>query len=180
MRLIMLCGVIGSGKDHHAQEYIRTHPNERVEIIRFATPLRNICAKLYNFDATDEVAYEKFKAENRRVMVELGQAMKDEMGQSLFADAVRNYIYTYTEEYSNNVTFIIPDFRFPVEFYPMFDFVPIVIFCNYKSERYELRPEQVTEQMAIWLVGQGYKNGEVFSTYEFEKIMQKYENKFVY
>ena len=176
MRLIMLCGVIGSGKDYHAQEYIRTHPEERVKIIRFATPLRNICAKLFNFDANDEGAYEKFKSENRKTMVDLGQAMKDEMGQSLFADAVRDYISTYTEEYRDDVTFIIPDFRFPVEFYPMFDFAPIVIFCNYKSERYEIRPEQVTEQMAIWLVEQGYVNNQTFSTMEFQKIMQKYQN----
>ena len=169
----MLCGVIGSGKDFYSHEYARNHPNERVEIIRFATPLRNICAKLYNFDANDEVAYEKFKAENRKIMVDLGQAMKDEMGLDIFAVAAGEKMWPRFKE---NITFIIPDFRFPVEFGTMMDFfVPNVVFCNYHSDRYEINPEQVTEQMAIWLVEQGYQHGQVFSALEFEKIMQKYQ-----
>lgn len=169
----MLCGVIGSGKDHYANQYIKAHPKERVEVMKFALPLRRICASLFKFDANDEVAYEKFKAENRQFMVELGQFMKEEMGQNLFARAIADKI----EDMEDRVdTILITDFRFPVEFWSLSErFNVYVIFCNYKSSRYAIRPEQVSEQMAIWLMEEGLYDGMYISASAFSDIMKKYE-----
>lgn len=173
MKVIMLCGVIGSGKDHYANQYVKSHPKERVRIIRFASPLRNICARLFRFNVNDEAEYEKFKAENRQFMVDLGQSMKDEMGQDLFARAVADKIDEMDGEFD---TILITDFRFPIEFWAIAErFNTFIVFCNYKSQRYAIRPEQVSEQMAIWLLEQGIQDGQMFAEVLFSDYVNKYE-----
>jgi hypothetical protein len=176
MKVLLVTGVIGSGKDFFAHEYKKNHPEENVEIIRFATPLRNICAKLYNFDANDDIAYEKFKIENRRFMVELGQSMKDELGQELFAkEVVKKLLVREVED----VTFIIPDFRFPIEYlYMLSDFDIKVVFCNYHSDKYKIIPDQTSEQMAIWMINNGFRNRQEFYREDFYRILNYYENNF--
>jgi len=173
MKVIMLCGVVGSGKDHYANQYVKNHPKERVKIMHFASPLRNICAKLFKFNVNDEDEYEKFKLENRQFMVDLGQSIKDEMGQDIFAKAVADKIADADGSFD---IVIITDFRFPIEFWTISGmFNTFVVFCDYKSGRYATHPEQVTEQMALWLLEQGLQDGQMFGSSLFGDYVKKYE-----
>jgi len=182
MRIILLTGVIGSGKDYFAKEYIKKHPAEKVKELKFAASLRDIVEGMYNIPKGDEAAYEAFKAipANRGFMVKLGQNLKRVYGQEFFAEKIADTIYNDMDVCDTIDTYLISDFRFPIEFWTLFNAFPDklqIIFCDYHSERYELRPEQVSERMAIWLLGEGIKDREQISILNFVLLMKEYEHK---
>ena len=85
MNIILLCGVIGSGKDYYANKYIKDNPDKKVEILRFAEPIRQIAGYVYGFDPSNDVEYADFKEKNRNFLIDLGQGMKNVMGNDIFA-----------------------------------------------------------------------------------------------
>lgn len=179
MKVILVAGVIGSGKDHFADEYIKSHPEEDVKVIRFAEPLREIIEDMYG--VVGDLAYTQWKSvpANRKFMVDLAHAIKKSFGEDFF---VRNLIEKYNLELAVwfPTTFIIPDFRFPYEITSLIrrtllsDNWVSVVFCNFHSHRYEIREDQESERMAIWLKDK-LNDGDTIIGGDFLKLISKYE-----
>jgi len=181
MRIILLAGVIGSGKSFYANQYKQEHPEEKVVCLNFAASLRDIVEGMYNIPKGDEQAYTEWKSkpENRKLMVDLGRELKRVYGDDFFAEKVADTIFNDMDTCETKDTYIISDFRFPIEFWTMlqaFSNNLQIIFCNYKSDRYELRPEQVSEQMAIWLLGKGIEDRTELGVGFFAELMKEYES----
>lgn len=176
MKIILITGVIGSGKDYLAKQYIKDHPQERVKVLKFAQSLRDVTEGMHNLPKGDDAAYEAFKAipENREFMVVLGQNLKRVYGENFFAIKVAQDIERLQYDYD---TFIVTDFRCPIEFWTLTKICTDieVMFADYHSYRYTLIPEQETEKMAIWLKEKGFKDRQVFTEYEFMCILVGYE-----
>lgn len=200
MKIILLTGVIGSGKDFYAEEYTRLNPTEKIKHLHFAGTLRDITEGMFNIPKGDDKAYTEFKSvpENRKFMVDLGQNLKRVYGENFFAEKIANTIlneigdnkdlevrcigvdgaWVISDDSGEAITYLVSDFRFPVEFWTMYsnfqDKLEIV-FCDYHSDRYELRPEQESEQMAIWLLSKGLRDREKISVERFIELMREYE-----
>ena len=172
MKVYLVCGVIGSGKDFFFKKYKRENPKERIEQLVIANSLRLLASKIYGLDLLDNATYEAWKEQNRQKLVDLGSNLKDIFGEDILTLGVTNKI-------KDNQTYILTDFRFPAEFFSITETVSLkditVVFMNYKSARYCLKPEQVTERMACWLVAQGYKDGQEWDYWQFEKVMKRYK-----
>ena len=180
MRIILLTGVIGSGKDYFAKEYIKKHPNEKVKHLKFAASLRDITEGMFDIPKGDEEEYTKWKGlgDNRQFMVDLGRELKRVYGDDFFAEKIADSIFNDMDTCDTKDTYLISDFRFRIEFWTMFQSFPDklqIIFCNYKSERYAICPEQVSEQMAIWLLGKGVEDRTELGTGFFAELMREYE-----
>lgn len=181
MKIILITGVIGSGKDYFARQYQEDHPNETVKELKFAASLRDITEGMFDIPKGDESAYEAFKAipANRQFMVALGQNLKRVYGQGFFAERILDMICSDAYCAAKIDAYLISDFRFPIEFSTLFSTFPDkldITFCDYHSDRYELRPEQVSEQMAIWLLSKGLRDREKISVERFAELMKEYES----
>ena len=145
-KVILVCGVIGSGKDYYAQQYIIDNPDERVGIYKLSNKLKDL-AEL-EFGKIDD--YEAFKLKNREWLQNKADEMKDTYGQTYFAkECFRSIRF---EDYD---TIIITDFRFfyEIEFFneasDLFrDFDVYWTFCDYHSERYDDKNTHNSEEMA--------------------------------
>lgn len=182
MKIILIAGVIGSGKDYWAEQYKKEHPTENIVHLRFAESLRDICEGMFSIPTNDDKAYTDWKniPQNRQFMVDLGQNLKRVYGNDFFAMSVLRKINqlrltsTYT---SNDYTILITDFRFPVEFWTLANYFDTnkpeitVVFKDYHSYRYKLIPEQSSEQMAIWLLERGYKDNDVIREDNFARLL---------
>lgn len=179
MKLILVTGVIGSGKDYFIEQYKRNHPDENVRHIKFAEPIVDLASRMFNVNLADKQVYESWKAvyENRKWLVDIGQNLKKVFGNNIFAKRALHRVIDMRGN-PNIHTCIITDFRFPVEFYEFWNnslrsFE--IHFTDFHSERYKIAPEQVSERMAIWLLEQGAKDGQVWSHLDFKKLIEKYK-----
>lgn len=171
MKIILVCGVIGSGKDYFVKQYKLDHPHEDVEEKKFAYPIRLFTGKLVGVNLLNETTYESWKADpkNRQLLVDVGQFMKDATSNDIWAVGV-------LKQLTEDKTYIISDFRFPIELRTICAIhSPIIHFCNYKSNRYTINPNQISEKMACYLVSRGIQNGQEFNCGEFETIIREYE-----
>jgi len=176
MKIILVTGVIGSGKDYFVEQYKREHPDERVEHLKFATPIVDLASRMFGLNLHDKETYEAWKAipENRKWMVDIGQSLKAVFGKNIFAKATLDKVEDMVWYGVNTV--IVSDFRFPIEFQEFYnrDIEFEIHFTDFKSERYKVAREQVTEGMAIWLLSQGYTNGASWNQFEFKNIIDNY------
>ena len=181
MKIILLTGVIGSGKDYWAKQYVEQHPNEKVKLLKFAASLRDITEGLYNLPKGDDEVYTEWKSkpENRKFMVALGANLKRVYGDDFFAKTVADTIWNDMDCCDTKDTYIISDFRFPIEFWTLFNAFPDkldITFCNFQSDRYTIAPEQVSEQMAIWLLDKGIEDRENIDVRVFAELIKEYES----
>lgn len=177
MKIILISGVIGSGKDYWAEQYKKDHPTENIVHLRFAESLRDICEGMFGIPANNDNAYTDWKniPQNRQFMVSLGQNLKRVYGDSFFAKQVANKLWDNPNK--ENTTFLITDFRFPVEFWTLANYFDTnkpqitVVFKDYHSDRYKVIPEQSSEQMAIWLLERGYKDNDLIREDNFARLL---------
>lgn len=187
MKLILVTGVIGSGKDYYVQKYQEEHPDELVVHMKFAGALRTIAAESFGEELWDDDIYEKWKAieDNRMFLINLGVSLKKNISEDIFANILVKQFLRYAKHITtDNITLIISDFRFPIEFESIcchwdlidrFEEVNVqVVLVDYKSPRYAIKKNQVSELMAIWLIEQGYKHGTVWDEDGFVKVMNEY------
>lgn len=171
MKVILVCGVIGSGKDYFVKKYRRENPQEEVQELKFAWPIRQFTGSLVGVNLLNEPTYESWKSDpkNRQMLVDVGQYMKEATTQDIWALGVLHQL-------SQDKTYIISDFRFPVEFRTICSkFQAVIHFCNYKSARYTLNPNQISEKMACFLVDKGFEDNQEFSCEEFKGIIEEFE-----
>lgn len=177
MKIIMVCGVIGSGKDYFLEQYKREHPDEDVVEIKFAEPLRAIVSNMYSIDISDKAKYEEWKnkPENRLLLQNLAEGIKDNLSQTIFAkkavDKIKDYVFNYYRNEGMKLpTFIISDFRYKEEldvvfnhtnyiFSSLCDCNLYVYFTNYISDRYDKTNTHKSEKMAQDMVKDGYEDG---------------------
>ena len=76
-KVILVCGVIGSGKDYYAQQYILDNPDESVGIYKLSNKLKDL-AEL-EFGKIDD--YEAFKLKNREWLQNKADEMKTSVRQ---------------------------------------------------------------------------------------------------
>lgn len=187
-KIILVCGVIKSGKDYYVDEYRLTHPDEVVIELKFSNYLREIVELVLGIDLKDKEVYEKWKSvpENRQILVDLGFSMKKKSGKNIFSSAVYNEINSLLLSITHNTTFIISDFRFPFEkdlinendnYLLWLWFDTYVHFCNYKSEQYNGSIDQHTEYMAQWLCSKGYEHNTHWTLEEFNNLIKEYDDK---
>lgn len=173
MKVILVCGVIGSGKDYFVKKYKKDHPEEVVEEKKFAWPIRQFTGKLVGVNLMNEPTYESWKSDpkNRQLLVDVGQYMKEATTEDIWALGVLNQL-------TEDKTYIISDFRFPVEYKTICSKHQATIhFCNYKSARYTINPNQISERMACFLVSKGLEDGQEFTCSEFDKLINEFERK---
>lgn len=180
MKIILISGVIGSGKDYWAEQYKKEHTTENIVHLCFAESLRDICEGMFGIAPNDDKAYEAFKAipANRGFMVMLGANLKRVYGDNFLARYVKNKIESSANK--ENATFLITDFRLPVEFFEFYYSLRgkdvSVIFCDYHSDRYAILPDQYTEQMAIYFLSKGLKHGQEIDNITAYYLLKEYEN----
>ena len=171
MKIILICGVVGAGKDTFANEMLIYEDN--CKIMRLAKPLRTICCDIYKFDNSEE-GYTEWKSQNRGKMVDMAQAMKKTMGKHIFAQGLINNLY---DKKIDADIILVPDFRDPVEFTCFLDYFELkdieVVFTNYKSDRYEIRDDP-DEKMAQFLIKKGLKHREGILAEDFLFLMEEY------
>ena len=173
MKIILAIGVIGSGKDFYTRKYISENPNERCKELKFALPIREFTGKLVGVNLLDNDIYDTWKktTENRELLINVGQWLKEATFQSVWVDAICKQFTSDAD------TFIISDFRFPVEFLTIrnnsFFHELKVHLCDFKSYRYAIK-DQISEKLAQWLLSKGFQDGKEWDWQEFTELMNDY------
>lgn len=175
-KVILVCGVIGSGKDYYAQQYIIDNPDERVGIYKLSNKLKDL-AEL-EFGKIDD--YEAFKLKNREWLQNKADEMKDTYGQTYFAKECFRSI-----RFDNYDTIIITDFRFfyELKFFneasELFrDFDVYWTLCDYHSDRYndtnghnsEKMAQELKNNMGLWY---HWSENNLYSHNDFERFIFK-------
>ena len=148
-KVILVCGVIGSGKDYYAQQYIIDNPDERVGIYKLSNKLKDLVE--LEFGKIDD--YEAFKLKNREWLQNKADEMKKIYGDTYFAKECFRSI-----RFDDYDTIIITDFRFfyELKFFneasELFrDFDVYWTLCDYHSERYYDKNTHNSEKMAQFI-----------------------------
>lgn len=161
-KIILVAGVMGSGKDHFVRWYMDKYDNdvisrERCYNLYFADPLVRFVSATRNHKRLmrkSAARYENWK-KNPRVRYELqvmGDALRRSFGADFFANQVRDDIIRNWDSYD---TFLISDFRYVNEYEVMMgieDAEVFVTFKNYHSDRYNANSKHSSELMAQWLL----------------------------
>lgn len=175
IELVCLIGPMGSGKDYRAKEYEKNGYAK----VSFADYLRSTCWNLLLWKPEDEEQYRKFKEEpfgpssitGREFMFSVESLLKECHGDSIFA---RRTVELIVHHYSNKI--VISDLRFESEYKTIINTFANVkfIFCNYKSDHYELRKIE-SEKMAVRFAEIGYRDGQELNEKDFENLWKKPE-----
>ena len=149
-KLILLSGVQGSGKDYYADMFVSQHEEGAAYHLKFASLIREIFSIIVGEDLLDDKVYSEWKSEgdNRSKMIDFGIQLKIIFGEDVFAQYIKNKIFDLRKK-NKNAMIVVSDFRFPIEYSALEELQPQVYFCNYKSDRYAIKPEEVSERMAI-------------------------------
>lgn len=149
-KLVLLSGVQGSGKDYYADMFVSQHEEGAAYHLKFASLIREVFSSIVGKNLMDNQIYSEWKeqGDNRKKMVYFGIYLKVIFGEDVFAQYIRNKIRDIRKK-NEDAMIVVSDFRFPVEYRALEELQPQVYFCNYKSDRYAIKPEEVSERMAI-------------------------------
>lgn len=160
-KIILICGVVGSGKDYYFNLYKRTHPDKNVHKLKFSNSLIGMAERDFGIILDTPEKYEEFKLKNRRYLQYKSEEVKQRWGIDYFAKAELENI----SKIGPDDTAIITDFRFPYEIKTILDGTNdkdteiYVIFCNYHSERYNDETFHISEMMAQGMIENGFPSG---------------------
>lgn len=108
MRLILISGKAGSGKDFltkHLKEYLEVNYNYKVGVIHYADPLKMVCTQLYDWDGN--------KGEcGRTLLQQVGTNIAQQYNPLLWTDIINQIVAAFQNEFD---VIIIPDTRFKHE-----------------------------------------------------------------
>lgn len=160
-KIILICGVVGSGKDYYFNLYKRTHPDENVHRLKFSSSLLGFAENEYGIELDTPEKYEEFKLKHRRYLQYKSEEIKQTLGINYFSDVELDKINLMGE----NDTAIITDFRFPYEIENILnktnalDTEVYMILCNYHSDRYDDKITHISEMMAQGMIENGFPSG---------------------
>lgn len=174
-------GVIGSGKDFQSQLLINEHGYKQ---IAFADPLREMTWKLLGWKPETPEEYERFKASkliatvgikhtaiihgkevefnNPDVLFKLtGREFLQNLGTTMREIDVNFWANLWQRDVQNHLDrggkVVCSDCRYPNELMYVLSFgsKAEVVFCNYKSNRYDPTNKHASEKMAQRLISTG-------------------------
>lgn len=169
MKITLICGVIGSGKDYIADK-IKISPFHK---LKFASLLRDMAR---NID--DCLPYEEWKLDpkNRLFLQRQGDLLKEIYGEDFFAQHISDRIFALSSKSNaKGIQFVISDFRFPYEYETIkknFPHAEIQIYlADYHSERYDANNDHCSEKMAQKLLKSGMPINQFIDKLTFEKYL---------
>ena len=176
MKIIMVNGVIGAGKDTYALRYASEHPEESVHIVKFGKGIVDMCAHICGIDLSDPYTYEQWKSDpqNRLLLQNVGEAAKIVIGEDVWSKKALEYIDRVPNR--DNNTFIVTDFRYPVEFntfYGRYPFVEVA-FVDFRSSRYDNTNPHKSEMLAQYMVQRWVEDNTIIKGYRMGGIISEY------
>jgi len=172
MEIILLLGVIGSGKTHTANRIISENPQNEYEIINFADALKDIASDILDADMFEEenkctgwFRTEEDYFTGRQFLQRLGASVREHIGE-------RTWIKVWGEKVKKAInsrkSVICADCRYVNEvdgakaiFASGFiDTTLKTIFCDYESFRYDATNTHESEKLAQYIKGCGLKDGQ--------------------
>ena len=191
LNIICLVGVIGSGKDYYVEHY-KAEEGEIVHEIKIGNLMTKIAADVYKTDLSTKQLYEKWKntEDNREKLITLVESIKKYLGEDIFANRTAKEIneFVWQNIDAETITCIVSDACFPSDIKTIYNITTIPVipmrlanfkvhFCNYKSPRYAIIPSQPREKFPIFLINQGFQDGQVWNYEEFKTIIEFYNLK---
>lgn len=169
MKITLICGVIGSGKDY-AADNIGISPLYK---LKFAGILRGMA-----YNVAGSVPYDEWKIlpKNRLFLQKMGDILKEIYGVDYFAQHISRAINQRSNnDNSKDAHFVISDFRFPYEYETIkanFPNAKIGIYlADYHSERYDAANDHCSEKMAQKLLKSGMTTNQIIDNLTFEKYL---------
>lgn len=179
IQIIGFCGVIGSGKDYKAKDFLLKNPDSIQ--INFADALREWLWKIIKWKPSDDREYEDFKLEEffsdeddnneyysftgRDLLIGIGNGMREMFDPDFWITQWAKRIYkTINYQY-----ILVSDVRYRNECEYIVNILGgKIIFCNFKSDKYNPFLDSNSEKLSQELNQKGYKDGEDISM-EFKK-----------
>lgn len=166
LEVVGYIGCLGSGKSFQTEKLIK----EGYYPIAFADELRNKCWEFLSWNPKNDEEYENFKAGNvfidlfggfvngRAVLQQMGQLMRME-NKNYWVDKLKQRIDLLYKLGYNKI--VVTDIRHENELELIKSYNNSkVIFCDYKSERYDCSNTHISEQLAQKYLSQGYIDGQ--------------------
>lgn len=170
MKITLICGVIGSGKDYTANQLQIDNWNR----LKFADILHNMAFFIIPY----RMPYDEWKIlpKNRLFLQRQGDLLKEIYGEDFFAQWISEEIIKNCEnEDIESKDFVISDFRFPYEYETIkknFPKAEIQIYlADYHSERYDANNDHCSEKMAQKLLKSGMPINQFIDKLTFEKYL---------
>lgn len=165
-KIIAFCGVIGSGKDHNANRYVK----EGYIHYNFADPLKQLIFETLKLNIKDHNMYELFKDNywnpiakvfpsfNGRNLLQLGNIARKILGDDIWINAWETKIKDFEK-------IVVSDVRYNNEAKKIISLGGEIYFCNYKSMKYNSKTKFESEIMAQKLVSLDFKDGDNLTAY---------------
>ena len=166
-KVIAFCGKAGSGKDYSAQRLMMTRGFKRAA---FADTLRDVAFQVIGMSFEDGMKqYDELKQTElingltfRNILENLGSGIR-KYDKDFWAKGVLKVI----DNCVDNIC--ISDLRYPNEYWVLKDYcdkhgiIFKLVFCDYKSVRYEDNNPHESAQFATYLKNLGYEDQEYVS-----------------
>jgi len=166
LEIISFVGVIGAGKSFRTEKLIE----EGFYPIAFGDALRDMAFKLLSWKPLNDEQYEEFKKGNRYIdshsgfingrlfLQTLGETMREE-NKNYWVDKLKQRIdLLYRLGYTK---IVVTDIRHENELELVKSYKNSkVIFCDYKSERYDCENKHISEKLAQEYKMKGYVDGQ--------------------
>lgn len=176
MNVVGYLGVIGSGKDYASQQLVQQGYTK----LAFADPLRKLCFDATGWNYSENIMYSVFK-ENywhstyKRCRSFSGRELLERVGQSaqeLFGSDFWCRAWEQTVLNSGYEKVVVSDVRYKVEVRTLLKYNAKLYFCDYRSNRYELR-NTAPEQLAQHLKSVGFVDRDDVTSYLTEYISKE-------
>lgn len=170
VKIYGFCGVMGSGKGYHCQQLCEKEDFIQVD---FADCLREMVWRMLDWSPANAEEYDLFKKgefyvpnygklNGRLLLQRIGATMR-EIDSNFWVKQWKATIDRYISMGYNNIC--CSDIRYENEIEMMKSFkgtAKVVIeFCDYHSERYNAESTHESEAMAIKMLKDGYKDGDL-------------------
>lgn len=175
-KVIAFCGKAGSGKDYSASRLFKTMG---FKVVAYADALRDVAFSIIGLPfETGMKCYDKLKQTElingqtfRNMLENLGSGVR-KYDEDFWARTVLKHI----KDSQDNIA--ISDLRYANEYSIIKEYCEKnnidfkLVFCNYKSERYQEENSHESAKLAEYLCGLGYNDQEYVDDYD----MQVYIN----
>ena len=197
-KLILITGVIGSGKDYLAQSLKAQyeHRGYFVRTVAFADIVKEFIAIYEGIPILDKTFYDNWKKNplNRERLIRTAYSMKLVFGKEMIAHKTAKTIeeLLFTDQRQEKVLTIVTDLRFWYEFHPVISkwqeikdayafntaidctfYEPQIFLKNFKSERYLIK-DSPSEAFPQWIIKTYPKDDTLFTLSAFKSLIKKF------
>jgi hypothetical protein len=171
--IIGLCGVIGSGKDYLADKYV----SDGYVKIPFAYPLKKIIFETFKIKPDSHNTYEMFKENywnptfkifpsfNGRDALQLGNVARKILGEDIWINAWEKSIQDHSK-------IVVSDVRYYNEAKRIVSLGGKIIYCNYRSIKYNSKIKLESEKMAQELLLKNFQHNEDITQFFIKRFDQ--------